>query len=112
MTQATSRSIDQSINAILNNIIFIFVEDVTQTRFVNSAASGFVITSGDGNQMMTPRWGRVTAVGPDCQEVEVDDYILVDQGKWTTSFRVNDQRYWKTDEDNVIGVSDEPGNTY
>jgi co-chaperonin GroES (HSP10) len=101
-----------NIRAIENNVIFQFVEDVTQTRFVNSSASGFIISSSDGNQAITPRWGKAISVGPDVMEIKVDDYILVEQGKWTTSFRVGERRYWKTDESKVIGVSDEPGNTY
>jgi hypothetical protein len=101
-----------NISAIENNVIFQFVEDVTQTRFINSSASGFIINSGDGNQTLWPRWAKAVSIGPDVMEIEVDDFILVEAGKWTTSFRVDDQRYWKTDDSKVIGTSDEPGNTY
>ena|ERR1017187_4362137 len=100
------------IKAVRKNIIFQFVEDVTQTRFINKADSGFIINSGDGNQTSIARWGKVTHVGPDVSEVKPGDFILIDAGKWTPGFYVNDQRYWKTDEDKVVGVSDEPGSTY
>jgi hypothetical protein len=100
------------IEAIQSNIIFKFTEDVTQTRFVNKAASGILVTSGDGNQTLMPRWGEALFVGPDVTEVNVGDFILIEPGKWTFGFYIGDARYWKTDEDKIIGVSDEPGETY
>jgi len=101
------------IESIRNHIIFTFIEDVTQTRFVNSAESGLIISSLDGNQTLYPRWGKVISVGPDTAEIKYDDYILVEPGKWTTAFYVDkDTRIWKTDEDHVIAVSDAPGSTY
>jgi hypothetical protein len=100
------------IQAIENNIIFQFVEDVTQTRFVNSSEAGFLINSNDGNQTLMPRWGKALHVGPEVLEVKAGDFILIEPGKWTFSFRVDGGRYWKTDESKVIGVSDEPGHTY
>lgn len=100
------------IEAIQNNIIFQFVEDVTQTRFVNKAASGILVASGDGNQTVYPRWGKALHVGPDVREVKPGDYIMIEPGKWTFGFIVEDVRYWKTDEDKVICAADEPGTTY
>ena len=100
------------IKAIESNIIFQFVEDVTQTRFINSTASGLIINSEDGNQNMSPRWAKAVNVGPDVREVKDGNYILIEAGKWTTAFRINEERYWKTDESMVIGVSDNPGYTY
>ena len=100
------------IEAIQNNIIFQFVEDVTQTRFVNTAASGILIASDDGNQTVYPRWGKALHVGPDVREVKPGDYILIERGAWTFGFKVEDIRYWKTDESKVIGVADEAGTTY
>lgn len=102
----------QKIEAVLNNIIFKFVEDVTQTRFVNNSESGIIINSGDGNQMTQPRWAEALFVGPTATDVKVGDFILVESGKWTSSFRIGDDRYWKTDESMVIGVSDKAGFTY
>jgi len=101
------------IEAINNNIIFTFVEDVTQTRFVNSSEAGFIISSLDGNQTLYPRWGKVISAGPDVTEIKDGDYILIEPGKWTTAYYVDKvTRIWKTDADCVIAVSDEPGSTY
>jgi hypothetical protein len=101
-----------NIIAIKDNIIFQFVEDVTSTRFINSSKAGLIISSKDGNQTSIPRWGKATHVGPDVRDVSVNDYILIEAGKWTSGFYVDGVRYWKTDEAMVMGISDEPSTTY
>lgn len=100
------------IEPLSKNIIFTFIEDTTSSRFINTAKSGILISSQDGQQSSIPRWGQVVAVGPDVKEVSVDEYILIDQGKWTSGFYVDGKRFWKTDEDCILCVSDEPGTTY
>ena len=98
--------------SVKNNIIFQFIEDVTSTRFVNSSKSGLIISSQDSNQAGQARWGKVTHVGPDVVDVKVDDFILIEAGKWTTGFFVDHERFWKTDEDVVMAIGDEPSTTY
>jgi co-chaperonin GroES (HSP10) len=101
-----------TIVAIRKNIIFQFAEDVTSTRFVNSTASGIIISQQDGTQAAVPRWGKVTHVGPEVLDVNVGDFVLIEAGKWTTGFYVDKIRFWKTDEDCVMAISDEPTTTY
>jgi len=101
-----------TIEAVRNNVIFQFVEDVTSTRFVNSTASGIIISSQDGTQASIPRWGQVTHVGPEVIDVSVGDFVLVEAGMWTSGFYLDGARYWKTDEDKVMGISDTPLTTY
>jgi hypothetical protein len=102
----------QKIEAIQSNIIFKFTENVTQGRFINKAASGILVNSGDDNQTLYPRWGKALFVGHDVREVDEGNYILIEKGMWTPGFFVGDERYWKTAEDKVICVADEPGSTY
>jgi co-chaperonin GroES (HSP10) len=97
---------------VRNNIIFEFVEDSTSTRFVNSTKSGIMISSQDSNQTGIPRWGKITHVGPDVKNVKVGEYALIEPGKWTSSFYVDNHRYWKTDDDQIMCTSDEPTTTY
>ena len=95
-----------------SNVIFKFVEEITGGRFNNSTSSGLIVTSDDKEQSGFTRWGQVTAVGPDCYEIEVGDYILIEAGKWTTGFYHDSARYWKTEEKHVLLTSDEPSYTY
>lgn len=94
------------------NIIFKFIEDTTSTRFINSTASGLIVSSQDGQQTNLPRWAEVHAVGPDVTEIKQGDFALIEAGMWTTGFYVDGKRFWKTDEDKVLGVSNSPSTTY
>lgn len=94
------------------NIIFQFNEDTISNRFINKTSSGIIISAADQNQSGVARWAKVTHIGPEVDEVQVGDYILLEPGRWTSGFYVDDQRYWKTDIDQVLAVSDTPDSTY
>lgn len=100
------------IESIKNNVIFKFIEDATSTRFINSTSSGILVAHNDGTQASIPRWGKVTHVGPDVQDVAIDDFILIEAGMWTPGFYVNGERFWKTDDQKVMCLGDEPTTTY
>lgn len=101
------------IEAIRNHVIFQFVEEIQNDRFRNSTHWGLIVTSGDTNQSNIARWGRVTHLGPDViSDIKVKDFILIEEGKWTPHFVLGGNRYWKTDDQVIIAVSDEPYTTY
>lgn len=102
----------QEIIAVGDHVIFKFVEKNIGGRFVNEAHSGLLISSEDTYQTNLPRWGRVTHVGPDATDVKPDDFIMIEPGKWTTGFLVNEERFWKTDVSMIIAISDKPSQTY
>ena len=56
--------------------------------------SGLIITSDDGKTRgIYPRWGRVYAKGPDnTEEYQVDDWILVEHGRWTRSIELENEQ--------------------
>jgi len=53
-----------------------------------------------------PRWGTVIAVGPECDpDIVVGAKILIDALKWTNHTVHEDQQYWKTSEEFVLGLA-------
>jgi co-chaperonin GroES (HSP10) len=53
--------------------------------------SGIVLVSDDGKaQGIHPRWCKVWAVGSAQQDVKVNDWILVEHGRWTRTIEVED----------------------
>jgi co-chaperonin GroES (HSP10) len=51
--------------------------------------SGFILKSDNGKAHgVKPRWGRVFAIGPEQQDVAVGDWILVEHGRWTRTFEL------------------------
>lgn len=71
-------------------------------------ASGLILTSDDGKTRgVHPRWGQVTHVGPDQQDVKVGQYILVAHGRWSRGFELNGETLRTVDPKDVLGVQDE-----
>ena len=53
---------------------------------------GIVLPSDDGkSEGVKPRWGRVWAIGPEQQDVNVGDWIYVEHGRWTRGITVEDE---------------------
>jgi co-chaperonin GroES (HSP10) len=54
--------------------------------------SGLIIKSDDGTTRgIYPRWGRIYAKGPENkEEYQVGDWILVEHGRWTRGFDVDE----------------------
>jgi hypothetical protein len=95
------------LHPISNGIFFIFEDDVTDTKFANKTKSGIALVAGTGDQVNIPRWGTAILVGPECEQVQAGDYILVEKGMWTPSFKSSGLKLWKTDETKVLCTSDE-----
>lgn len=100
------------IEAVRNYVVFTFVENIVGERFVNDSGGAIILLSDDKAQTTFPRWGKVTAIGPDVTDVSVNEFILIEPGKWTSHFFVDGQRFWKTDADQILCTADEPGSTY
>ena len=48
------------------------------------SAGGIFIPSANGKaDGITPRWGRVWAIGPEQRDVKVGEWIMVEHGRWT-----------------------------
>jgi co-chaperonin GroES (HSP10) len=58
-----------------------FGEEVTKGGIVLQSDNG----KGEG---VKPRWGRVWAIGPEQHDVRVGEWILVEHGRWTRTFEV------------------------
>ena len=65
---------------------------VTDMEFEETTtASGIFIPSQNGkNEGIKPRWGRVWAIGPEQQDVDIGDWIYVEHGRWTRGVTVED----------------------
>lgn len=74
-------------------------------------SGGIIIDEKDGDEKsIRPRWFKVTHVGPANNDFKVDEYILVEHGRWTRGFRthVDDEfKSYMIDLENIMAVSDE-----
>lgn len=67
----------------------VLVEDMSFDERLSN--SGIVLLNDNGKSSgIRPRWGRVYAVGPDQQDVNVGEWILVAHGRWTRGLDIED----------------------
>jgi co-chaperonin GroES (HSP10) len=54
--------------------------------------SGLILGSDNGKtQGIHPRWGKVWAVGPTQKDVKVGEWILIEHGRWTRKFEIENE---------------------
>jgi co-chaperonin GroES (HSP10) len=82
-------------------------------------ASGIIIMSDDGKGIgIKPRWGKVYAVGPEQEDIRAGEWILLEHGRWTRGFELEDDEgniktLRKADNDAILMISDEkPADAY
>jgi co-chaperonin GroES (HSP10) len=64
----------------------VFVTDINFDEEVTSG--GIVLKSDNGKgEGVKPRWGRVWAIGPEQEDVEVGQWILMEHARWTREFQ-------------------------
>jgi co-chaperonin GroES (HSP10) len=52
-------------------------------------SSGLYIPSANGKASgISPRWGKVWAIGPEQKDVQLGEWILVEHGRWTRTIDV------------------------
>jgi co-chaperonin GroES (HSP10) len=78
-----------------------------------TTSTGIILPSDNGKSAgVRPRWAKVYRVGPEQQDVNVDQYILVAHGRWTRGLEIEDDQGVKTirkiDPKDILMVSDEP----
>ena len=67
---------------------------VSDMNFGERRTSGglFLLNDDARSAGIRPRWARVYAVGPDQQDVQVGQWILVAHGRWTRGVKIEDRR--------------------
>lgn len=53
-------------------------------------SSGLVLLNDDEKtEGIRPRWGRVYAVGPEQNDVQVGQWVLIEHGRWTRGLKID-----------------------
>lgn len=89
-------------------IAFSFLDTTYKGHFKSQTSWGFELEN-KLDDAKSPRWGKVLGIGEDVTNVEVGDYIFIEQMMWSLNINHDNARFWVTDEKNVLLVSkDEP----
>jgi len=98
--------LDGEIKPLRNSII------VTDMTFEGrQLASGIVLLGDDGKtDGIRPRWAKVYAIGPEQRDVRVDQWVLVEHGRWSRGLKIvkdgKEITIRRADPEAVIFVSD------
>ena len=70
-----------------------------------------ILHDDDGkDEGVRPRWAQVHAIGPDQNDVEPGDWVLMDHGRWTHGQDYMCEgvvtRVWMADPTGILGISD------
>ena len=80
-------------------------------------SSGLVIQSDNAKAHgIKPRWGQVYKIGPEQKNVKVGQWILVEHGRWTRKFTINDgegkKDIQRVDVPAILAVADTKPNDF
>jgi len=65
----------------------VFISDMAFGE--QKTSSGLYIPSANGKASgISPRWGKVWAIGPEQKDVQLGEWILVEHGRWTRTIDV------------------------
>jgi co-chaperonin GroES (HSP10) len=66
---------------------------------MEKTTGGLFIPSDDGKSSgIHPRWGKVFAIGPQQKDINVGDWVLIEHGRWSRSFK------YETDSGETIDI--------
>lgn len=94
---------------IKNHIIFKFNDAVdSEGRFITKSETIAIVKGDFDASASQPRWGTVVAAGPAAiPDVSTPGtQILIENLKWTLSFTHNSETFWRTDDSQVLAVSE------
>lgn len=100
-----------------NSVLFTFVDRIERNvgtqQLVRDTKSGIVIAGINfDEQAKSCRWAKVLAVGPEVTDITINDFIYLPPLRWTTGFELDGIKIWKTDEKEILLVSDKPEYEY
>ena len=65
---------------------------VTDLERGSRIINGIIIPDDNGkSEGIRSRWGRVYAVGDDVTDIEVNQWILIENGRWTRMLKITDE---------------------
>ena len=102
---------DMKLKPIHNKVIVTDLQHGEQTT-----KSGLIIlddsTTDAGDRGIKARWAKVYATGPEQKDVKVDDWVLLEHGRWSLGQDLEIEgeetlRIWLADHECILAVADE-----
>jgi hypothetical protein len=98
------------IKAIRNHVIFQFLDSFSNRdvkQFAEKTDWGFEVVR-HNDSMERGRWVKVVAVGHEAdKEIQPGMHVLLEPLKWTQSFDIDGEEYWRSDSSHVLAIDED-----
>lgn len=106
-----------------NGFLFVWLQQRTSGGFfVEETKWGFHFAeSNDANRagynslhrtLNQGYWGKVLTIGPECKEVKIGDYVIIEPMMHTNAFEYDGIKIYKSDESKILLISEEKPSVY
>lgn len=101
-----------TLKPIKNTFIFKFQDSINAKGQFNKSTTeaGIVLQSSFDDSAKESRWVKIDTVGPECKTLKAGDTALLPALRWTSGVKFEDEKVWKSDENQAVVVLD-PDNT-
>lgn len=101
-----------TLRPLSHTVLFQFLDTTSgqEGRFSERTRSGLIIPTLQQTQK-GERWGRVVAVGPDVEGISAGDFVLIEPLMWNVHGKFEGEKFWKTNADKILAVSNELADT-
>lgn len=102
-----------SLRPLGNTVLFQFLDATVSKggRFTERTSGSIILPVLDSNQKNQNRWGKVVAVGPKVEGLEPGDFILIQALQWTFGSHFEDDKIWKTNDEQILAVTNDEDST-
>jgi co-chaperonin GroES (HSP10) len=106
------RNNQMALRPLKDNFIFEFTNETRDGKFIEKSKFGFYLTNQRLDTQMVARWAKVIAIGDEVTDFGVGDYVLIEQGMWTTGLQYEGRTVWKSDQKKVCLIGEDESVTY
>jgi len=98
----------ENLRPVGSTVLFKFLDETSGSKgaFSERTRSGLIVPQLRATQK-GERWGEVVGAGPDAQDVQPGDYILIEPLMWTPGSVYEGEKIWKTNPDKIMAVTND-----
>lgn len=102
-----------SLRPLQDSFLFEFTNDTAGGKFIEKNKLGLILTNQNHDeQAKFARWGKVLAIGPRVTDFDIGDLVLIESGKWTSSMKYEEKKYWRSAQDFVLAIGADESVTF
>jgi hypothetical protein len=99
-----------------NQFFFAFLNETSNGMFVPKNKGQIIIPTVKSQDLRGQgdfgRWAKVLSIGKDVTKFKNGAIVLIDKLQWTKGFIYDEVMVWKSDEDKVLAIADDPAVAY